>query len=209
MFSIIQKGGPIMYLIIASSILAMAVVIERLVHLYRAQIDTREFMHTISSTVKRNRIVDAIEICDRTPGPIARILKAGIIKHDRPRSEIKEAIEDNALFEVPRLEKNLGVLATIAHIAPLLGLLGTVTGMVRAFQVIQEKATAMHAVSPGDLAGGIWEALLTTVGGLIVAIPTFIAYNYLVSRVDGFILDMEHAATELVNLLSQKAEIRE
>jgi biopolymer transport protein ExbB len=206
MWDVIQRGGPLMYLIILCSIVAMAVVIERLYHLHRAKIDIGRFMEGISNVLKRNRIMEAIDLCDKTPGPIAYIIKAGILKHDRSRQEIKEAIEDAGVYEVPRLEKNLGALATIAHISPLLGLLGTVTGMVRAFQVIQEKATAFHPVSPGSLAGGIWEALITTVAGLIVAIPTFVAYNYLVSRVKGFIIEMERASTDLVNILSQKTE---
>jgi biopolymer transport protein ExbB len=206
MWDVIQKGGPIMYLIILCSILAFAVVLERLYNLYRARINTKEFMSRISATLKRNKIMEAIEMCNSTPGPISNIMKAGVLKHDRPRSEIREAIEDTGAHEVPRLEKNLGVLATIAHISPLLGLLGTVTGMVRAFQVIQEKATSLYPVNPGDLAGGIWEALITTVAGLSVAIPTFVAYNYLVSRVDGFVLDMEKSASDLLNILTTRSD---
>jgi biopolymer transport protein ExbB len=206
MWDVIQKGGPLMYLIVLCSIVALAVIIERLYHLYRAKIDSEIFMESISSTLKRNRIMEAIDLCEKTPGPVAHIIKAGILKHDRSRSEIKEAIEDAGIYEVPRLEKNLGALATIAHISPLLGLLGTVTGMVRAFQVIQEKATSLHLVSPGDLAGGIWEALITTAAGLIVAIPTFVAYNYLVSRVKGFIVEMERSATDLISILAQRTE---
>lgn len=196
-----------MYLIVLCSIVALAVVIERLYHLHRAKIDSDKFMESISNTVKRNRIMDAVDLCEKTPGPIAHIIKAGILKHDRSRHEVKEAIEDAGIYEVPRLEKNLGTLATIAHISPLLGLLGTVTGMVRAFQVIQEKATSLYPVSPGDLAGGIWEALITTCAGLIVAIPTFVAYNYLVSRVKGVVLEMERTATDLINILGQRNEI--
>ncbi|MFC1631371.1 MotA/TolQ/ExbB proton channel family protein [Candidatus Omnitrophota bacterium] len=206
MWDVIQKGGPLMYLIVLCSIVALAVVIERLYHLHRARIDSGKFMDGIANTLRRNRIMDAINLCEKTPGPIAHIVKAGILQHDRTRAEIKEAIEDAGIYEVPRLEKNLGALATIAHISPLLGLLGTVTGMVRAFQIIQEKATALNPVSPGDLAGGIWEALITTAAGLIVAIPTFVIYNYLVSRVKGFIVEMERVATDLVNILSQRGE---
>ena len=206
MWDVIQKGGPIMYLIILCSILALAVILERLYHLYRARTDTSVFMSKIGGTLKRNKIMEAIEMCNSTPGPIAQIMRAGILKHDRPRSEIREAVEDAGVHEVPRLEKNLGVLATIAHISPLLGLLGTVTGMVRAFQVIQEKATSLYPVNPGDLAGGIWEALITTVAGLSVAIPTFVAYNYLVSRVDGFVLDMEKSASDLLNILTTRSD---
>ena len=206
MWEVIQKGGPLMYLIILCSILAFAVVLERLFHLHRARIDTKEFMSKIAITLKRNKIMEAIEMCNKTPGPIAHIMRSGILKHDRPRVEIREAIEDAGVHEVPRLEKNLGVLATIAHITPLIGLLGTVTGMVRAFQVIQEKATSLYPVNPGDLAGGIWEALITTVAGLSVAIPTFVAYNYFVSRVGGFVLDMEKSATGLINILTTRSD---
>ncbi len=200
----IQKGGPIMYPIILCSVLALAIVFERIYNLYRAKIDTKKFMEDIANTLRRNKIIEAIELCDKTPGPIPHILKAGIMKHDRPRQEIKEAIEDAGLYEVPRLEKNIAVIATISHIAPLLGLLGTVTGMVRCFQTIQEKSTSLNPVSPGDLAGGIWEALITTVAGLTVGIPALVAYNYFVNRVNSFVLEMEKAATDLVNLLTQR-----
>jgi biopolymer transport protein ExbB len=206
MWELIVKGGPLMFLILLCSVIALAVVIERLFYLYRSRIDTSSFMDDIAKTLKRNKIMEAIDRCNATPGPISQILKAGILKHDRSRLEIKEAIEDAGIHEVPRLEKNLPVLATIAHISPLLGLLGTVTGMVRSFQVIELKAVSLMPVNPGDLAGGIWEALITTVAGLSVAIPTYVAYNFLVSKVDGFVLEMEKSATDLVNILGTKRE---
>ena len=206
MWEFMQKGGPIMWPILLCSVFAFAIVIERLIKLKREQIDTKSFMEQISKSLKRNKIMEALDLCDRTGGPIANILKAGILKHDRPRHEVREAIEDASIHEVPRLERNLPVLATVAHVSPLLGLLGTVTGMVAAFQVIESKATSLNPINPGDLAGGIWEALLTTVLGLCVAIPTYVAYNYLVSRVDGFVLDMERSATDLLNILGEKRE---
>ena len=206
MWEFMQKGGPVMWPIVLCSVIAFAIVMERLIALRREEIDTKGFMEQIAKALKRNKIMEAIDLCERTKGPIAQILRAGILKHDRSRSEIREAIEDASIHEVPRLEKNLPVLATVAHIAPLLGLLGTVTGMVAAFQVIETKASSVNPVNPGDLAGGIWEALLTTVLGLCVAIPTYVAYNYLVSRVDGFVLDMERSATDLLNILAEKRE---
>ena len=209
MWEFMQKGGPIMWPILLCSVIAFAIVIERLLRLRQEQIDTKSFMEQISKSLKRNKVMEALDLCDRTGGPIATILKAGVLKHDRPRVEIREAIEDASIHEVPRLERNLPVLATVAHVAPLLGLLGTVTGLVQAFQVIESKATALNPVNPGDLAGGIWEALLTTVFGLCVAIPTYVAYNYLVSRVDGFVLDMERSATDLLNILGEKREENE
>ncbi|MFC1668388.1 MotA/TolQ/ExbB proton channel family protein [Chlamydiota bacterium] len=201
MLDIIQKGGPLMYLIVICSILAAAVFIERLIHFHRAKIHTEKFMNGIRNIIKKGNVVEAISICEQTPGPVAFILKEGLIHHESSKDEIKETIEEAGLHEVPRLEKNLVILATVAHITPLLGLLGTVSGMIKAFMKIQEKA---GIVNPGDLAQGIWEALITTAGGLAIAIPAYVAYNYLVSRVDGFLLDMEKSSNELINILTNK-----
>jgi biopolymer transport protein ExbB len=203
LWQVFLAGGPVMWPILLCSIFAFAIILEKFWHLHKIKIDTQEFLGNILEQMKRHQIKDALQICDNTKSPISHILKAGILKYDRTRDQIKEAIEDASLYEIPKLEKNLSALATIAHISPLLGLLGTVTGMVRCFQVIQAKTTSFHPVSPGDLAGGIWEALLTTVAGLIVAIPTFVAYNYLVSHINNFILEMEKASTELINFLTE------
>ena len=118
-------------------------------------------------------------------------------------TEMKEAVEEVSLHEVPRLGKNLVIISTVAHISPLIGLLGTVSGMIRAFMKIQEKS---GLVNPGDLAQGIWVALITTAAGLVVAIPAYVAYNYLASRVDGQVLDMERCATDMINILSRRDE---
>lgn len=209
MWEMIHKGGPVMYLIIMLSVIAFAIIIERIYNFNRARIDAQKFMDQIIAGLKRNKVIEAIEMCSQTPGPIAHIIKAGILKHDRSKPEIKEAIDEAAQLEIPRLEKHLPILATIAHIAPLLGLLGTVSGMIKAFQIIQQKAFAMVPVNPGDLSGGIWEALLATLAGLAVAIPTYVAYNYLVNQVDSLVLDMERSATDLVNLLSSRRDTYE
>ncbi len=203
MLDFIRMGGPLMYPILLCSILFLAIFIERLFHLHRAQINTNEFVSGIRNILKKRSIAEAISICDETPGPVAYVVKAGILKHDRPKEEIKETINDAAVHEVPRLEQNLVVLATIAHIAPLLGLLGTVLGMIEAFQKIQSRGGIVNA---SELASGIWEALITTAAGLSVAIIVYVAYNYLVSRVNGLVLDMEKSATEVVELLSSEGE---
>lgn len=203
MWQLFLKGGPVMWPILLCSIYALGIILEKLWYLQKITIATQEFLNRILDKVKRHQIKEALAECDATKSPVARILKAGILKYDRTREQIKEAIEDASLYEVPRLEKNLAALATVAHISPLLGLLGTVTGMIRCFQVIQAKATLLHPLTAGDVAAGIWEALLTTVFGLIVAIPAFTAYNYLVSRINSFILEMEKASTELVNFLTE------
>lgn len=128
------------------------------------------------------------------------------MKYDRPRQEMREAIEDAGHQKVPELEKNIKILVTIANISPLLGLLGTVMGMIKAFQVIQVKTSAFNPVSTGDLAGGILQALLTTAAGLIVAIPAIVAYHYLEAKVGDSVVDMERSATELINIMSQRIE---
>ncbi len=203
MWEILQKGGPVMALLGICSILAVWIFLERLFHYHRAQIRVEEFMKGIRNVLKRQNIVEAISICEETPGPVAHVLKAAIMKHEGTREEIREAVDDAGLTEIPRLEKNLPVLATVAHVSPLLGLFGTVLGMIKAFIVVQQKAPI---VQPGDLAGAIWESLITTAGGLAVAIPAYVAYNYLVSRVQGLILDMERCSTEIVNFLTAERE---
>jgi biopolymer transport protein ExbB len=197
------SGGPVMWPILLCSVLALAVVIEKFLYLNKAKINTEEFLSSLMEKMKRHETKEALEICDNTFSPIANILKAGILKYDRPRAQIIEAIEDASLYEIPRIEKSLPVLMTIAHISPLLGLLGTVIGLARCFQAIQAKAQGLYPVLCADMAGGIWEALLVTIAGLLVAIPVYIAYNYLVSRINRYILEMERASTELVNFLTE------
>ncbi|MEW5758064.1 MAG: MotA/TolQ/ExbB proton channel family protein [Candidatus Omnitrophota bacterium] len=198
MWDWIIKGGVVMWPIILCSVLAFAIILERLIYFSLIKIDGDNFLNLIKDKLIKHQIREAIDICDRTPSPIAKILKAGILKYDHNKEDIREAIEDAASFEIPNLEKNLSFLATLAHISPLLGLLGTVTGMVRCFQTIEAKAVA---VNPVDLAGGIWEALITTVAGLIVAIPAYVAYNFMVTKVKHYIVEMERSSTELVNFL--------
>lgn len=199
-FEIIFEGGPLMWPIMLCSIVALAIAIERFWTLRRATIDTREFMDSMRQVLRQNRIQEAVEICDETDGPIARITKAGLLKHKRSKEDIREAIEDAGHLEIPRLERYLSALATCANVAPLLGLLGTVTGMIGAFATIQHK---QGQVNPSDLAGDINTALVTTAAGLTVGIPTLVIYNYFVSRVENMIVEMEISSSELVELLTK------
>ncbi|MCL4218261.1 MAG: MotA/TolQ/ExbB proton channel family protein [Candidatus Hydrogenedentes bacterium] len=199
-FDIIWKGGILMWPIMLCSIIALAITIERFWYLRRASIDTREFMDQVRNVLRQNRIQDAVDLCDQNDGPIARIMKAGLLKHRKSKEDIREAIEDAGHLEIPRLERYLSALATCANVAPLLGLLGTVQGMIKAFYQIQHKE---GQVNPSDLAEGISNALVTTAAGLTVAIPTLVAYNYFVSRVDNMVLEMEISSAELVEILTK------
>ncbi|MCA9398733.1 MAG: MotA/TolQ/ExbB proton channel family protein [Candidatus Omnitrophica bacterium] len=205
-WTLIKIGGPLMFPILLCSLIAMAIVIEKMIYFSSVKTDVRKLKKDVFYAIKNNRIKDSIQICDQNRSPVARILKAGIIKSGSSKEDMKESMEDVSLFEIPKLESRLSALATIAHIAPLLGLLGTVVGMTGSFHTIQVRMASLNPVTPGDLAGSIGEALLTTVAGLIVAIPTFVAYNYCVSRINQFILDMEKAATELVNFVGHVTE---
>jgi len=205
-WSLIKSGGPIMIPIILCSVFALGIVIEKLLYFHLIKTNVIRLKRQVFDRIKSNRIKESIELCDADRSPVAKILKAGILKFGASREEIKESMEDISLFEIPKLENRLSALATIAHISPLLGLLGTVTGMTASFHTIQVRAASLNPVTPGDLAGGIGEALLTTVAGLMVAIPTFVAYNYFVHRTNYFVLEMERGATELVNFIFQIAE---
>ncbi|MBN1869611.1 MAG: MotA/TolQ/ExbB proton channel family protein [Candidatus Omnitrophica bacterium] len=194
--------------IILGSVFALGIVIEKLMYFAFIKTNVPRLKKQVFDLIKNNKIKESIELCDANHSPVAKIFKAGILKFGASRDEIKENIEDASLFEIPRLESRLNALATIAHISPLLGLLGTVTGMTACFHTIQVRAASLNPITPGDLAGGIGEALLTTVAGLMVAIPTFVAYNYFVHRTNHFILEMERGATELVNFLCQVNEMQ-
>lgn len=199
-FDILREGGIIMFPIALCSIVALAITIERFWSMRRNTIDTREFMDSMRTVLRQNRIQEAIQICEETDGPIARILKAGLLKHNRSKEDIREAIEDAGHLEIPRLERYMSALATCANVAPLLGLLGTVAGMIKAFTQIRHLE---GQVKPADLAEGISNALVTTAAGLVVAIPTLVAYNYFVTRVDNLVLEMEISSSEVLELLTK------
>ena len=205
-WGLIKLGGPLMAPIILCSIFAVGIVIEKIIYFAGIKTDVNDLKRNIFDAIKKNNIKEALQMCDISRSPVAKILKAGILKFGSSREEIKENMEDVSLFEIPKLESRLAALATISHVSPLLGLLGTVTGMISCFYTLQAAAASMNPATPGDLAGGIAQALLTTVTGLMVAIPTYVAYNYFVHRIDRFILEMERAGTELVNFMSHSGE---
>jgi len=185
--------------IIGASAVALVVFVQRVLHYHRAQINSMEFLNGVRNVLKRANVVEALSICDATPGPVARLVKVAILNRDRGQEGVREALEEAGLIEVPPLEDKLHLLATIAQIAPLMGLLGTVLGFIKIFTELQARATLANMQ---DLSGGIWQALICTAAGLAVAIPCYAAYNYLVSRVNAIVLDMEKAATEIVSIVS-------
>jgi biopolymer transport protein ExbB len=189
-----------MYLLLLVSAVAVAVFVERLLHYHRAQINSAEFLSGVRNVLKRENVVEAISICDATPGPVARLVKVAILNRENGREGVREALEEAGLLEVPRLENKLNLLATIAQIAPIMGLLGTVLGFISVFRNLQAQGLNAQSVT---LAGGVWEALVCTAFGLAIAIPSYAGYNYLVSRVNSIVLDMEKASSEILNIVTQ------
>ena len=201
MYTLIQEGGLVMWIILAGGGIALFVFLERFFHVHRAKIKTDDFLKGICNILRHGNINEAISICDDTPGPAACIVRNAILHSDQSREVIAQTIDAVALTEIARMERRFGVLATIAQIAPLMGVLGTVLGMIQTLLVIQQKAPLVQI---GDLAGGIWQALLTTAAGLVVAMFSYIGYNLLVSKVDVIALDMEWAAGEICAFFSSE-----
>ena len=152
------------------------------------------------TVIKRDNVVEAISICDATPGPVARLVKVAILNRDHGRDRVREALEEAGLSEVPRLEQRLDLLTTIAQLAPLMGLLGTVLGFIKSFTILQGQA--LYANS-NTMTEGVGQALICCAAGLAVAIPIHAGYNYLVSRVNTIVTDMERAANEIVNIVTE------
>jgi len=203
MWGLVVKSGWVSLPIFLCSIFSLAIIVERFFFFLSVKPDARAVLPQILGLVRRNKITEAIDICEKNPFYATNILKSGLGHYQETKDVIKEAMENASLYEVPKLERNLNFLSTIAHISPLLGLLGTVVGLVKCFYIIEQKAASIGLVNPSDLAGGIWEALLTTVGGLCVAIPSYIMYNYFVHKVNFATLEAERAATELLEVLPQ------
>jgi len=198
---LLSKGGPVLWLILLAGAVAIVVFIERMLHCHRSQINSGEFLSGVRNVLRRENVVEAIAICDATAGPVARLVKTAILNRDNGRERVREALEEAGLAEVPRLEENMNLLATIAQLAPLFGLFGTVLGFIQVFQQIDDAGLSAHV---HDLSKGVWQALICTAAGLAVSIPAHAFYNYLVSRVNSIVLDMERAATEIVNIVNEK-----
>ena len=193
---IIHLGGPVMIPIVMCSVFSVTLIIERAYYFVTLHLgkDISHFFEQLRAAVEGHRWKDAQSLCEAWQGPVARVALSGLAVREGTPQEIDEAMEEAAHDELPAVEQHLRWLSTLAQVSTLLGLLGTVTGLVRAFQVIQTKTTGGNPVSPGDLAGGVWEALITTVAGLVIAIPTILAYNYFASRVADVQFQMEKAA---------------
>ncbi len=194
-----HKGGPMMWPLLAVSIIVVAMVFERLYHYHKVSINTPEFLKKIRVALQARKIKEAITMCENYKGPIASIMKSGLLKAGKHREEIETAIAASGGVEMSRLERGLTGLATCASVAPLLGFLGTVTGMIKAFEAI-----AAHGLNnPALVAVGISEALITTATGLMIGIPALTFFNYFNSRVSKLVLEMEESSGLLMEYMDE------
>jgi len=197
---LMQQGGMVMWVLLVFSIVAVAVIIERAFVLHKARINVNEFLAKIRKALIVNRSLrDAVKICEQYQGPVASIMKAGLLKYGQPKEDVEKTIENAALYEMGRLERRLVILATTANVAPLLGFFGTVTGMMKSFDALARAGLS----NPGLVAIGIKEALVTTAAGLFIAIPVQLAYNYFISKVNRFVRDIETSANMLLETFGE------
>lgn len=200
LLSILLKGGWLMLPIFLCSIIGLAIIIDRYIVLRKAKINVPAFMVRLRGVLKKKDVNAAISYCMEEKSPAANIVRKGLKKYHLGHERVKEAIENAGKQEVSKLEKGLSVLATVSGVAPLLGFLGTVTGMISAFMRIED---LQGAANPSDLAGGIWEALITTAFGLAVGIMSYMFYNFLVTSVSKLVSDMEIISNDVIDIIQE------
>lgn len=198
-----QKGGWIMLILAVFSIVAVYIFIERFLAINRASKEEHNFMNNIKDSIHHGRIDAALVLCRSNQSPIARMIEKGIQRLGKPLNDINAAIENVGKLEVSRLEKNIATLATVAGAAPMIGFLGTVIGMVKAFY---DMSMAGNNIDIALLSSGIYQAMITTIGGLIVGIFAYICYNVLVARIEKLVFILEARATEFMDLLHEPAK---
>jgi len=200
LYDMMFRGGFLMWPIFLCSLLATYVVIERYLVLRRARLDAGQFLLKLKSIYRHGDVNAVLTYCSQKDAPIANIVRRGVLKHGQGDVKVREAVENAGREEVFHLEKRLAILASISGVAPMLGFLGTVTGMINAFRIIELQS---GIVGPSALAGGIWEALLTTAFGLIIGIPALLFYNYFVTRVLQLVHEMEVTTNEFLDMVEE------
>lgn len=202
MVELFQKGGPAMYPLLLLSVAALAVMVERVLVLYRARTDTEAFMTRVATALEAQRYEESLDFAQKGTGAMARILTAGLEKIRRGRLEVERAIEARGNLEVAKLERGLVLLQAVAKTAPLVGFFGTVSGMIKAFEAMGRAGLG----DPANVALGISEALITTAAGLAVAIPAFFAHSLFVGKVNRFVMELEEGSIRFLDALTGAEE---
>jgi biopolymer transport protein ExbB len=199
--SMMMQGGPVFWLIVFLGVAAVFVFFERLLHLRRAQIDYGDFLKGVCNVLENGNLDEAMMICEDTPGPVAAVVLTAVRHRQGTREAIREAVDNTGRAEISRLERRLASLAITCQIAPLLGLLGTLLGVIQVILVVNEQAPVVQNT---NLTYGLMQAVVTTVAGLMVAVPCHVMYAMLMVRVERIVLDMEASASEIVAYLTKQ-----
>jgi biopolymer transport protein ExbB len=194
--SLFARGGPMIWVLLVIGLVGVMVFIERTLFLHRGQIRSTAFIAGIKNILAKRRIVEALTVCEETPGPVAAVVKAALLHADDQAETMRFHVQEAAVVELPALERRLGAIAAIAQVAPLVGLLGTVMGMVTTFLAFDRDYATASALSKG-----MWQALLSTAGSLMIAIPAHLAHHFLVGRVKAIVRDVEWAGNEIMKYL--------
>jgi biopolymer transport protein ExbB len=201
MLELFLRGGHVMWVIVVFSLVGVFLFGERLLHLHRARIGSTDFFKGLHNVLRKPNLVEAITICEDTAGPVAHVVRAALLHYDESDEKVRKAVEEAGLMEIPRLERNVSLLAALAQVVPLTGLFGTVLGLMQSLSAIERQAPLVHA---GDVSAGLWQALISTAAALLVAILAHAGHHFLASRVDSIILDMERAASEILGFIRKQ-----
>lgn len=197
--SFLAQGGPIMIVLLVMAVTGLVLFVERTLYLHRGQIRTTSFLDGIKNSLAKRRVIEALTLCEETPGPVAAVVKAALRNARNDEDRMRFAVQEAGIVELPALERRLGAIAAIAQVAPLVGLLGTILGMLTTFYAFMndggEYATARA------LSAGMWQALLTAGASLMIAIPAHLGYHFLQGRVRAIVRDIEWAANEIMRYL--------
>lgn len=197
-FNLLTQGGPMIVVVLLMAVVALVLFFERLLYLHRAQIRSTAFLNGIKNILGKRRLVEALTVCEETPGPVAAVVKAALMNASADEVRMRYAVQEAALVEIPALERRIGALAAIAQIAPLVGLLGTILGMIMTFHAFMQGGEYATARA---LSSGMWQALLATAGSLLVAIPAYLASHFLGGRVRALVRDVEWSGNEIMQYL--------
>lgn len=195
-FSLMSKGGPMMWVLLVLGVVALVFFVERTLFLHRGQIHAKSFVDGIKNILAKRRIVEALTVCEETPGPVAAVVKAALLHAREDEQRMRYAVQEAAVVELPALERRLGSISAISQVAPMVGLLGTVLGMITTFMSFERDYATASA-----LASGLWMSLISTAGALTLAIPTRLAHHFLHGRVRSIVRDIEWSGNEIMQYL--------
>ncbi len=203
MLDLIFSGGPLVWILVGCSMVCFAIFLERFLYFHRASVNIGQLLDGLANLIRRRKFAEAMHQCALTPGPAARVMRTALMRHDYSREYLRDIVQEAGQLEVPRVERSLRILLTIAYVAPLIGLLGTLLGLLDTFGEVNQ---GVGVASSFSLAGGVYRSLVTSATGLIVAIPSYVLYSFLASRAKLLLHDIERGGIEIINLIEDSRQ---